>query len=167
MSQASFDVIVIGSGSVGTPAAYFLARSGLRTVVFDAAASPGRGDNRAAIGGVRATHSDRSKIAVCKESLEIFKTWQETTGDDLLWRQGGYTFVAYDDNIERLLKDLLVKQQGFGLDIDWVDAAKVKELVPGIESDGLRGGTFSPGDGSSSPLLSAHSFKVQAEQAGA
>jgi sarcosine oxidase subunit beta len=167
MSDTVFDVIVIGSGSVGTPAAYFLARAGLKTAVFDAAASPGRGDNRAAIGGVRATHSDRSKIAVCQESLDIFKNWEMETGDDLLWRQGGYTFVAYDDVIEGLLKELLVKQQEFGLAIDWVDAAKVRELVPGIVADDLRGGTFSPEDGSASPLMSAHSFKVQAENVGA
>ncbi len=167
MNGTVFDVIVIGAGSVGTPTAYFLAKAGLKTAVFDGAASPGRGDNRAAIGGIRATHSDRSKIAVCQESIDIFSTWREQTGDDLLWRRGGYTFVAYDDAIEQLLKELLKKQQEFGLDIDWIPAERISELVPGIERGNLRGGTFSPKDGSASPLMSAHSFRVQAENAGA
>jgi glycine/D-amino acid oxidase-like deaminating enzyme len=163
----TFDVIVIGAGSVGTPAAFHLARAGLSAAVFDGAASPGRGENRAAIGGVRATHSDRAKIAVCQESIDIFSTWREETGDDLLWRRGGYTFVAYTDEITRLLKDLLIKQQEFGLNIDWVSPKAMRDLVPGIESEGLSGGTFSPDDGSASPLMSAHSFRVQAQAAGA
>ena len=165
--SGSFDVILIGAGSVGTPAAYFLAKAGLRVAVFDGAASPGRGENRAAIGGIRATHSDRAKIAVCQESLEIFKGWEERTGDDLGWRQGGYTFVAYTDEIAAMLKGLVEKQKGFGLDIDWVGAERVAELVPGIREKGLLGGTFSPEDGSASPLKSAHAFFAEAARSGA
>ena len=84
----------------------------LAMLVF--AASPGRGDNRAAIGGIRATHSDRAKIAICQESLDVFKNWRERTGDDIGWRQGGYTFPAYDDAIEGVLKRILPGQQEQG-----------------------------------------------------
>ena len=163
----TFDVAIIGAGSVGTPAAYFLARAGLSVAVFDSEASAGRGDNRAAIGGVRATHADRAKIAVCTESLAILEGWEQTTGDDVQWYQGGYTFVAYTEPISELLQALVVKQRGFGLDIDWHPADRIEDLVPGIQSEGLLGGTFSPGDGSASPLRCAHSFRVQAERAGA
>jgi len=62
MTHPEFDVIVIGAGSVGNPAAYFLAREGLRVLVLDELASSGQGQNKAAIGGVRATHSDPAKI---------------------------------------------------------------------------------------------------------
>lgn len=166
MSQ-TFDVIVIGAGSVGTPTAFFLAEAGLTVAVFDAEASAGRGDNRAAIGGIRATHSDRAKIALGNASLDIFSGWEERTGDDIGWRRGGYTFVAYTEAIATMLRELTGKQREFGLDIDWHGPDKVRELVPGIVSEGLLGGTFSPGDGSASPLKSAHSFRVQAERFGA
>ena len=54
MTRAS-DVVIVGAGSVGLPAAYFLARAGFSVAVFDPEASGGRGQNRGAIGGIRAT----------------------------------------------------------------------------------------------------------------
>ena len=163
----TWDVIVIGAGSVGTPIALYAARAGLKVAVFEGKASVGRGENRAAIGGIRATHSDRAKIALGQASLEIFSGWEAETGHHIGWRQGGYTFVAYTPAIADMLQRLVAVQQGFGLGIAWHDAAFIRDLVPGIAPDGLLGGTYSPGDGSASPLLYAHSFRVEAERAGA
>ena len=163
----TWDVIIIGAGSVGTPIALYAARAGLKVAVFDGKASVGRGENRAAIGGIRATHSDPAKIALGQASLRIFAGWHAQTGQHIGWRQGGYTFVAYTAAHATMLRELVQVQRGLGLDIDWHDAAYVRELVPGIAPDGLLGGTFSPGDGSASPLLYAHSFRVEAERAGA
>jgi sarcosine oxidase subunit beta len=163
----SWDLIVIGAGSVGTPIALYAARAGLKVAVFDGKASVGRGENRAAIGGIRATHSDRAKIALGQASLRIFAGWEAETGQHIGWRQGGYTFVAYTPAIADLLRELVQVQRGFGLDIDFHDAAFIRALVPGIAPEGLLGGTFSPGDGSASPLLYAHGFRVEAERAGA
>jgi sarcosine oxidase subunit beta len=165
--MSAWDAIVIGAGSVGTPIALYLARAGMKVAVFDGKASVGRGENRAAIGGIRATHSDRAKIALGKASLAIFSGWEAETGHHIGWRQGGYTFVAYTPAIAGMLRELVQVQRGFGLDIDFHDAAFIRELVPGIDPQGLLGGTFSPGDGSASPLLYAHSFRVEAERAGA
>ncbi|MBM3305933.1 MAG: FAD-dependent oxidoreductase, partial [Candidatus Aminicenantes bacterium] len=65
----SWDVIVIGAGSVGAPAAVSLAEAGLRTLVLDSLPSVGQGANKSAIGGLRATHSDPAKIRLCLRSL--------------------------------------------------------------------------------------------------
>src|SRR5512142_2980680 len=94
-SSKVYDVIIIGAGSVGTPAALALAEAGVRTLVIDGAASVGQGSNKKAIGGIRATHSDPAKIRLCLRSLEIISGWQAARGDDLGWRRGGYAFVAY------------------------------------------------------------------------
>ncbi|MCJ7806770.1 MAG: FAD-dependent oxidoreductase, partial [Clostridia bacterium] len=56
-----YDVIVIGCGSVGNPTAYQLAKAGLKVLVIDRRSAAGQGDNKTAIGGVRATHSDPGK----------------------------------------------------------------------------------------------------------
>jgi sarcosine oxidase subunit beta len=165
--MASYDAIIIGAGSVGLPTACFLAREKLKVLVIDELPSPGQGQNKSAIGGVRATHSDPAKIQTCQMSLEIFSSWKDQYGDDIHFRQGGYSFPAYDEAHEKSLKDLLVIQKQYGLGIDWVEAGELKRLLPGINPEGLRGGTYSPGDGSLSPMLVAQAFFRQGREWGA
>ncbi|MFO0794645.1 MAG: FAD-binding oxidoreductase [Candidatus Brocadiaceae bacterium] len=166
-SRAYYDVIIIGGGSVGTPAALALAEAGLRPLVIEARASVGQGSNKTAIGGIRATHSDPAKISLCLRSIEIFSTWKENYGDDIEWYRGGYSFVAYSEREEKILKNLLTTQKLYGLDIKWLNKADLLQVVPDLNPDGLIGGTFSPGDGSVSPLLAIHAFYTRAKRMGA
>lgn len=172
MSVGHPEVIVIGAGSVGVPTAWALASAGVRTLVLDAGASAGQGANKAAIGGVRATHADPAKIRVGGESLRVFATWQETHGDDIEWLTGGYAFVAYREREEATFRRLLDVQHAHGLDIAWLAADEMLARVPDLartspEGDALRGGTFSPGDGHCSTLLASHAMVVAAQRAGA
>lgn len=163
----TYDVIIIGAGSVGTPTACFLAQKGLKVLVIEKRAAAGQGDNKAAIGGVRATHSDPGKIQTCIESLKIFKNWKEQYGFDMGWKPGGYCFPVFDENIENTLKGLLPIQKKFGLNIDWADAKQVAEIVQGINKEKLRGGTYSPEDGQVSTLLAPVGFQREAQRNGA
>jgi len=154
----NFDAIVIGAGSAGLPCAYYLALEGLRVLVVDKNPSAGQGENKAAIGGARATHSQPAKIRLCLESLKVFSSWKDEHGFDVDWKKGGYCFPVYMESDEAALKSLLPIQRKFELNIDWVSADRIRELVPGINPDGLRGGTYSPDDGQVSPLLVSASF---------
>ncbi|HYF91132.1 MAG TPA: FAD-binding oxidoreductase [Symbiobacteriaceae bacterium] len=165
--SSGFDVIILGAGSVGTPAAFSMARDGLKVLVIDPAPSVGQGSNKAAIGGIRATHSDPAKIRLCLRSIETFAHWEHMYGDDIEWVKGGYAFVAYTPREEKILKDLLVIQKGYGLNINWYDRDEYLWLMPDLNPDGLIGGTFSPDDGSASPMLSSHAFWRQAVKFGA
>ncbi|HSM24992.1 MAG TPA: FAD-dependent oxidoreductase [Anaerolineaceae bacterium] len=162
-----YDVIIVGAGSIGAPTAFFLSKSGFKTLVIDKFPSVGQGSSKRAIGGIRATHSDPAKIRLCLRSLEIFSTWKEMYGDDIDWYKGGYTFVAYREQEEKTLKNLVKTQQSYGLNINWFDKKEFMGIVPDINPDGLLGGTYSPDDGSASPLLATHSFYRQAINQGA
>ncbi len=116
----NFDVIIIGAGSVGVPTAMSLAKNKVRVLVLDSLASPGQGQNKKAIGGIRATHSDKAKISIALRSIEIFSTWEETHGDDIGWIQNGYSFPAYTDEDAQKLKNLMKIQKSFNLDIEWL-----------------------------------------------
>ena len=166
MSQ-HYDAIIIGAGSVGNPTAYFLSQQGIKVLVLEELASSGQGENKAAIGGVRATHSDPAKIQICLQSLKIFSTWKQKTGTDIGWKEGGYCFPIYRNKEEKILKSILPTQKSYGLNINWYKSEKIQEFVPGINPKGLLGGTFSPHDGQVSPLLAAESFTNEAIQLGA
>jgi sarcosine oxidase subunit beta len=162
----TFDAIVAGAGSVGMPTAMYLGEKGMRTLVIDMHPSPGQGENKHAIGGVRATHSAPGKILACLRSLEILSTWRQVWGDDIEWLQGGYLYPVYRAGDAELLKNLLPLQKSYGLQIDFVGPQDVGAIVPGLNADGLLGGTFAPEDGSISPLLVANAYYRRATSLG-
>jgi sarcosine oxidase subunit beta len=165
--KSPYDVIVVGAGSVGVPVALALAQMGVKTLVLDKNPSPGQGENKKAIGGIRATHSDPGKILTSLLSLDVFSTWQQRHGDNIEWLKGGYTFPVYRESEEKALKSILPIQRKYGLNIDFVTPEKIQEVIPGINMESLRGGTFSPDDGSASPLRSVNAFYRRAKTLGA
>ena len=162
----SYDVVIIGAGSVGTILSYWLAKKGLEVAVIEKNASVGRGEHRAAIGGGRATHSDPAKIKIGLRSLEFLRELEREFGFDVDYVEGGYLFPAYQESIASKLKSLLAVQQKIGLEIDWIGPDQVAALVPGIREEGLLGGTYSPRDGHLSPLKLASAFYQMALSAG-
>jgi len=167
MHGNNYDAIIIGAGSVGTPTALFLARQGYKVLVVDKNPSPGQSSNKRAIGGLRATHSDPAKIRLGLRSLRIFSTWKEEYGDDIDWYQGGYCFVAYREEEEKTLREVMPAQKKYGLKIDWLASRELRNLIPDINPKDLRGGAFSPEDGHASPLLAIEAFYRHARKAGA
>lgn len=165
-NRSHYDAIVIGAGSVGVPAGLAMVNSGLKTLVIDQFNSQGQGSNKSAIGGIRATHSDPAKIRLGLRTLEIVSSWQVTFGHNIDWYQGGYLFVAYREQEEKTLKDLLKVQKKYGLNIDWYDRGGLLKIVPDLNPKNLRGGTFSPEDGHCSTILAGHAYYDAAKEAG-
>lgn len=165
--RTTFDVIIIGGGSIGTPLALYLARSGLDVLVLERCASIGQGSNKTAIGGIRATHSDPAKIRLCQHSINVFSHWEEEFGDNIEWEQGGYVFLAYTPEDEQKLRDLVIWQKKHGLEIDYLPMQDLSEIIPSLNPVLCRGGTYSPRDGHASPLLAIHSMYCQAKRNGA
>lgn len=160
------DALIIGAGSVGLPVAYELAKKGLKVVVIEKEHSAGRGQNRAAIGGIRATHSDPAKIQICQRSIKIVSQLEPVFGLDVDWIQGGYLYPVYDVKTELSLKALLKIQHSYGLQIEWAEPSKIVDLCLGINTNNLIGGTWSSLDGSASPLKLSSAYLELAKSQG-
>ncbi len=163
----NYDVIIIGAGSIGVPTAMTLSQSKLRVLVLDAASSIGQGSNKAAIGGVRATHSNLAKVRLCLDSIQELSTWKERYGDEIEWYQGGYTFVAYDDDTRKALQSIVAEQKPLNTGLQWLEKRELLDYVPALTSSQLLGGTYAAHDGSASPLLTINAFFQHARRNGA
>jgi sarcosine oxidase subunit beta len=73
---------------------------------------------------------------------------------------------VYREDEEKILKGILPTQKKNGLNIDWYGPERIREFIPGINENGLRGGTFSPGDGQVSPLKYAAALWKESKDRG-
>lgn len=166
-SSNIFDVIIAGAGSIGVPSAYYLAKAGFKVLVIDPLPSNGQGSNKHAIGGVRATHTNLAKINISRKSIDILSNWQEEYGENIEWRSGGYSFVAYDEPTKKTLQEIVAFQQGLNLNIRWLERDEMLSIAPDLNPSGLLGGTNAPEDGYASPLKVSYAFYRKALEAGA
>ena len=165
--SGSYDVIIIGAGSVGVPTAFFLAKAGLSVLVLDKRFAPGQGENKAAIGGIRAAHYEPAKIILARTSREIFANFEKEYGIHIEWHRGGYLFLAYDEQTKTSLLETVEVQKNYLNEMQWVSPEEIKEIVPSIHLDGIIGGVYSPKDGYASPLLAIEGFYMLAKSYGA
>ncbi|MBN2693230.1 FAD-binding oxidoreductase [bacterium] len=159
--ETLFDVLIIGAGSIGLPTALFCVENGLKVAVIDKNHSAGQGDNKSAIGGIRATHAEPAKIILGKNSLDFFQNWEKNYKTSIGWKKGGYLYPVFETNHEEMLKKNLIIQHQYNLNIDWISPHDIKDIVPQIEERNLLGGTWSPDDGSASPIMTAQALYLE------
>lgn len=153
-----YDVIIIGAGSIGVATAMYLGQKHIKVLVLDSKPSVGQGSNKAAIGGIRATHSNAAKVLLCLDSIEELSTWKDRYQEDIEWVQGGYTFVAYEEATKQALQNIVKEQKPFNTGLRWLEKEELVKHIPSLNTEGLLGGTFAEKDGSASPLLTINAF---------
>ncbi|UCC11971.1 MAG: FAD-binding oxidoreductase [candidate division WOR-3 bacterium] len=152
MKNYTADAIIIGGGIIGCAAGYYLSRKGLKVFLFEkdylTAGSTGR-----CICGIRQQFSTPLSIKVAMESMKKFQEFHDTLEKDIEFHQGGYLFLAHDEDKVGTYKKLIALQNSMGLDVEYIDVPQIEKLVPGINTDGLLGGAYCPSDAQANPFL--------------
>ncbi len=161
------DVIVVGAGLYGLSAAWHLARRGASVVVMDGGdfASGGSGRNMA---GFRMQWGLEFNIRLSQESIEFFEQVEERLDypGGIECKQGGYLLLAHD---EATLDDF--RQAGpvhdkFNVPSEILAPDDIARLVPGLNMDGILGGSFCGRDGTANPFLLLDAFLTAARREG-
>ena len=75
------DVVIIGSGIVGSSVAYHLAQAGCKNVlVIEREAHQGKGSTGKSMGGVRAQFATEINVRMSLYSIPFFARFEEETG---------------------------------------------------------------------------------------
>ncbi len=160
------EVVVIGAGVVGTSIAYHLALRGCTDVVVLERNRIAQGASGDGAGGFRQQFSTAVNVAMTRLSLPYFLEARARLGLDIELRQQGYLFLIAEEVTATEFRTNMVMQQGLGAPVRWVEPREIAELVPGIVTDDLLGGTYCPADGWARPPLVATGFARQAERMG-
>lgn len=157
MGSRTADVIIIGAGVIGAATGYHLSKRGRKVIVlerdFPCAGSTGR-----CIGGIRAQFSHDLTIRVMMESVRMFGEMRDELGEDVEWHQGGYLFLAFDEDRMRSFADNISIQRTYGLNVGFISADECRRIVPGMAVDGLLGGAWCSTDGQANPFKVTYGY---------
>jgi sarcosine oxidase subunit beta len=162
------DVVIIGSGIVGSTAAYHLAQQGCTNVlVVEREAHQGKGSTGKSMGGVRAQFSTPVNIQMSKYSIDFFSRFDEVVGHPADYRAHGYLFCATNENHLGYLKANRERQNALGVtNVEWVSREDILKMVPQLRVNDILGGTFCPTDGFVDPHSVMMGFMLNAREKG-
>jgi len=163
------DVVIIGSGIVGSSVAYHLAQAGCANVlVLEREAHQGKGSTGKSMGGVRAQFSTPVNIQMSKYSIDFFSKFDEVVGHPADYRAHGYLFCATTEEHLAYLKANQQRQNSLGVtNVEWISPGEITKMVPQLRMDDILGGTFCPTDGFVDPHSVMMGFMLNARERGA
>lgn len=159
------DVIVIGGGIVGCAAAYYLAKRGVRPVLFEKGRIAGEQSSRN-WGFVRQQGRDPAEIPLMMACNRIWRGLEREIEADLDWTQEGNLVAA--ETKERLgeFEEWLEIAKLHQLDSRIVTPREMERLIPGIRANAV-GALYTPSDGHAEPEKAAPAIARAAERLGA
>ena len=162
------DVVIIGSGIVGSSVAYHLTEQGCTNVlVIEREAHQGKGSTGKSMGGVRAQFATAVNIQMSRYSIDFFSHFDEVVGHPADYRPHGYVFCATTERHLDYLKTNREKQLALGVEnVELVSRNDVKGMVPQMRVDDIVGGTFCPTDGFVDPHSVMMGFMLKARERG-
>lgn len=142
---ASADTVVIGAGAVGVAVAWQLAVRGVRDVLVLEKAQITHGSTWHAAGlvGQFRTREDLSRLM--RSSVELLDEIQRDTPID--WRQVGSLRIASSDARWAELTSGAEKAARYGVEYHLIDASAAQKRFPLLDTDGVVGAAWVPGDG--------------------
>ncbi|WP_254864682.1 NAD(P)/FAD-dependent oxidoreductase [Halovivax gelatinilyticus] len=158
-------VVVVGGGIVGASAAYYLASGGADVTLCEKS-HVGAGATGAG-GGIRSQFSTPVNVALSKESISVWDSFEATFGVDLNERQHGYLFLARTEDTAAQLERDVALQREYGFENEFLQPEEAASRCPGISTEPFVGASFSPGDRFVDVSLAVQAFVDAAESAGA
>ncbi len=168
MSITTTEILIIGSGVIGSSIAYHLARQGHQVLVVErsrVASKPAA--SWASAGGVRRQGRHPAEAQLAIEAIARWPTLEQELDADLHYRQGGNLLLAESDAEADQLVHFVHQQHEHGFtDVQLLDRQQVHDLVSGLHA-GVTVGSYSPADGQADPPRTTRAFAEAARRLGA
>ena len=160
-------VVVIGGGVVGAGTLYHLARKGWSDVVLVERRELTSGSTWHAAGLLPLFNMSYSVGQIHKSSVELYRTLEAETGQDVGLRLvGNIRLAMHRDRMDEYHQYAGVART-IGVDVEFLTPAEVGEIWPLCNIDGLVGAIRHPGDGYVQPADLTQALATGARRRGA
>jgi FAD-dependent oxidoreductase domain-containing protein 1 len=143
--KASYDVVIVGGGIVGSSAAYFLKKHGFAgsIALIERDTSYANGCTARSCGGIRQQFSTPENILLSKFGLNILRNLKQEFGPeaDVSFREQGYLILASESG-RAILEENHAVQIANGADNVLLDPEGLAKQFPWLVTDGLALGCF-------------------------
>lgn len=160
-----YDLIIVGSGSVGAAAGYYARKAGLNVLMTDAHMPPHtegshHGDTRL----IRHAYGEGEKyVPLLLRAQQLWDTLAATSGEELFERSGVVNLGPADSTF---LATVAQSAEKFGLDVERLDAAGVMARWPEIQVPDNYQAIFEPASGVLKSELAVKTLIALAKDAG-
>jgi len=141
------DAVVVGGGTIGAWAAWFLTRAGLGDVVLLERDTLGQGASSRAAGMVRAQGGTEAAVRLGMFSRDFYAGQQDLLGIDSGFVAQGYFMPCFTDAEVVRAHDRIAMQQAVGLDVRWVQPQEVDAMNPAMAPGQTLGASYAAEDG--------------------
>ena len=160
-------VVVIGGGVVGVGTLYHLAKKGWSDVVLVERRELTSGSTWHAAGLLPLFNMSYSVGQIHKYSVELYRTLEEETGQNVGLRLVGNIRLATNRDRMDEYRQYAGVARTIGVDVEFLTPAEVKEIWPLCDIDGLVGAIRHPGDGYVQPADLTQALATGARRGGA
>lgn len=163
------EVVIIGGGIHGCSIAYHLAKYGVRKVLVVEKGFLASGGTGRSAAGFRHQFGTEVNIRLAAASIKKLEGLAAELDYpyDLELFQGGYLMLAYSSSqLEQLKKNAELQNQLVNAGTLLLSPQEIAELVPGLNLEGVVGGSFNPRDGHANPFHVTYAYARAARRLG-
>jgi glycine/D-amino acid oxidase-like deaminating enzyme len=163
--MTSYDVIVVGAGYIGCSAAYYLAQSGLRTLLIDKGGI-GAGASRANYGNIQVQDAElEHSLPMVLAGKRYCETLEAELDLNLDLRQLGSLLIAEKESHIPALQHRASQLIPFGIHVEWLNQSQLAELEPHLDVTQTYGALYSPDEMQLSPFKLLNGYAQRAREA--
>ena len=159
--------VIVGGGAVGCAVAYSLAEAGRKDIlVIEKEESLATQTTSQAAGLVGQVRSTVEEVKLLMWSAETFERLQADSPESPAWRQVGSLRVAHCDGRIDELKNLKAVADEAGLETEFIDNDRARELWPLMTFEGVKAVLWCPSDGYVQPYDLTMSYAAEGRKLG-
>ncbi len=164
---SSARVVVIGGGIVGTSVLYHLTERGWKDVVLLERKRLTSGTTWHAAGLVGQLRATYNMTVLASYAKDLFRELERKTGDGTGFEQHGSLLLASTPGRWEEIRRNASMARLMNVEMEFIGPERVGEMWPLIDTTGILGGAFIPGDGMANPTDVTMAMAKAAKMAGA